>query len=199
MKDDLGNIITIDAITFDNAYLSLECGTLRFPGSLHAGKLTTGLHSLLLVSLPGENSSPLEYREAFETEQGDDPPLAMSSKDTDVLHVWGIDSAGKGDAGDDEDLGARRAGEEVDGDTEAGKRVATAASVGADEVAAASVVGALALLWTKWLFTRCPAANADMRESSPASTVPATILANWRAFSPGVSLCAPIYKNDKNI
>lgn len=41
------------------------------------------------------------------------------------------------------------------------------------------------LLWVMWLLTRCPAARAAIRESSPASTVPHTTRASWRAFSPG--------------
>lgn len=41
------------------------------------------------------------------------------------------------------------------------------------------------LLWVMWLLTRCPAARAAIRESSPASTVPQTTRASWRAFSPG--------------
>lgn len=47
------------------------------------------------------------------------------------------------------------------------------------------------LLCCKWLFTRWPAASADMSESSPASTVPHTMRANLLAFSPGHSLFAP--------
>lgn len=48
------------------------------------------------------------------------------------------------------------------------------------------------LLCCKWLFTRSPAVNADMSESSAASTVPHTILANDLALSPGHSLFGPV-------
>lgn len=34
------------------------------------------------------------------------------------------------------------------------------------------------LLWVMWLLTRCPAARAAIRESSPASTVPQTTRAS---------------------
>lgn len=47
------------------------------------------------------------------------------------------------------------------------------------------------LLWVMWLLTRCPAARAAIRESSPASTVPQTTRASWRAFSPGWSELVP--------
>lgn len=47
------------------------------------------------------------------------------------------------------------------------------------------------LLWIMWLLTKCPAAKAAIRESSPAITVPHTILASWRALSPGLSVLAP--------
>ena len=46
-------------------------------------------------------------------------------------------------------------------------------------------------LYFMWLFTSCPAAKADMREISPASTVPATTLASACAFAPGDSVFAP--------
>lgn len=36
-----------------------------------------------------------------------------------------------------------------------------------------------------WLLTRCPAARAAIRESSPARTVAQTTRASWRALSPG--------------
>jgi len=42
-----------------------------------------------------------------------------------------------------------------------------------------------------WLLTRWPAASADIRESSPASTVAQTTLASCRALSPGHSWQAP--------
>jgi len=48
------------------------------------------------------------------------------------------------------------------------------------------------LLCCKWLFTRWPAASADISDSSPASTVPHTMRANLFAFSPGHSLFAPV-------
>ena len=47
------------------------------------------------------------------------------------------------------------------------------------------------LLWVMWLCTRCPAARADIRDSSPARTVAQTTLANWRALSPGPVRLAP--------
>jgi hypothetical protein len=47
------------------------------------------------------------------------------------------------------------------------------------------------LLCLRWLLTKWPAASADMRDSSPASTVPHTILARVSAFSPGFVLLAP--------
>lgn len=47
------------------------------------------------------------------------------------------------------------------------------------------------LLWIMWLLTRWPAASAAIRDSSPAITVPHTIRASCRAFSPGLSLHAP--------
>ena len=50
----------------------------------------------------------------------------------------------------------------------------------------------LDLLYFKWLLTSCPAARADMRESSPARTEPATMVANSLAFEPGASLLAPL-------
>ena len=48
------------------------------------------------------------------------------------------------------------------------------------------------LLYFMWLLTSCPAARADMRESSPASTEPATMVARSLAFEPGASLLAPL-------
>eukprot|EP01018_Ginkgo_biloba_P032249 Gb_26606 [translate_table: standard] len=42
-----------------------------------------------------------------------------------------------------------------------------------------------------WLLTSWPAAKADMRESSPARTAPATILAKHWAFAPADSAFAP--------
>ncbi|KAM2644280.1 hypothetical protein EV1_017968 [Malus domestica] len=42
-----------------------------------------------------------------------------------------------------------------------------------------------------WLLTSCPAAIADISESSPASTEPATMVANFLEFEPGESLLAP--------
>jgi hypothetical protein len=46
-------------------------------------------------------------------------------------------------------------------------------------------VDSVGLLCFRWLLTRWPAARADIRLSSPARTVPQTILASWLAFSPG--------------
>ena len=42
-----------------------------------------------------------------------------------------------------------------------------------------------------WLFTSCPAAMADIRDSSPAKTDPATMVAKSLEFDPGDSLLAP--------
>lgn len=47
-------------------------------------------------------------------------------------------------------------------------------------------VGAALRLWAMCAFTRCPAARAAHRLSSPARTEAAMIRDNWRAFSPGV-------------
>lgn len=47
------------------------------------------------------------------------------------------------------------------------------------------------LLCLMWLLTRWPAAKADMRDSSPASTAPHTIRARLVAFVPGSSWWAP--------
>lgn len=46
-------------------------------------------------------------------------------------------------------------------------------------------------LYFMWLLTSCPAARADMRDSSPASTEPATMVASSLEFEPGESLLAP--------
>lgn len=54
------------------------------------------------------------------------------------------------------------------------------------------VTSLLDLLYFMWLFTSCPAAIADISESSPARTEPATIVANCLEFAPGVSLLAPL-------
>lgn len=56
-----------------------------------------------------------------------------------------------------------------------------------------SVPGRLAedRLCFRWDLTRWPALRADMRESSPASTVPQMIRARVLAFSPGFSRCGP--------
>ncbi|MFS7996509.1 hypothetical protein Hanom_Chr12g01130771 [Helianthus anomalus] len=43
-----------------------------------------------------------------------------------------------------------------------------------------------------WLLTSCPAAIADINDSSPASTEPATTVANSRAFAPGTSRFEPL-------
>lgn len=48
------------------------------------------------------------------------------------------------------------------------------------------------LLYFMWLFTSWPAARADMRESSPARTEPAIMVARRLAFAPGVSKLAPL-------
>lgn len=42
-----------------------------------------------------------------------------------------------------------------------------------------------------WLLTSCPAAIADISDSSPAKTEPATTLANSLAFDPGDPMLAP--------
>lgn len=43
-----------------------------------------------------------------------------------------------------------------------------------------------------WLLTSCPAAIADMSDSSPARTEPATMVASSLEFAPGDSLLAPL-------
>jgi len=43
-----------------------------------------------------------------------------------------------------------------------------------------------------WLFTSWPAEIADMSESSPARTEPATMVASNLEFAPGESLLAPL-------
>jgi len=48
------------------------------------------------------------------------------------------------------------------------------------------------LLYFMWLLTSWPAEIADMRDSSPARTEPATIVAKSLAFEPGASLFAPL-------
>lgn len=50
----------------------------------------------------------------------------------------------------------------------------------------------LDLLYFKWLLTSCPAARAAIRESSPARTEPAIMVAKSLAFEPGASLLAPL-------
>jgi len=47
------------------------------------------------------------------------------------------------------------------------------------------------LLYFMWLFTSCPAAMADIRDSSPARTAPATMEAKSLEFDPGDPLLAP--------
>ena len=47
------------------------------------------------------------------------------------------------------------------------------------------------LLYFIWLFTSCPAAMADIRDSSPARTDPATMVARSLEFDPGDPLLAP--------
>lgn len=49
----------------------------------------------------------------------------------------------------------------------------------------------LDLLYFMWLLTSCPAARADMRDSSPARTAPATTRAKFVEFAPGVSMLEP--------
>lgn len=53
------------------------------------------------------------------------------------------------------------------------------------------MISLLDLLYFMWLLTSCPAARADIRESSPARTEPATMLAKSLEFDPGDSLFAP--------
>ena len=50
----------------------------------------------------------------------------------------------------------------------------------------------LDLLYFIWLLTRCPAEIADIRDSSPARTEPATMVASSLALEPGASLLAPL-------
>jgi len=47
------------------------------------------------------------------------------------------------------------------------------------------------LLYFMWLLTSCPEAMADIRDSSPAKTAPATMVAKSLEFDPGSSLLAP--------
>lgn len=53
-------------------------------------------------------------------------------------------------------------------------------------------ISLLDLLYFMWLWTRWPAAWAEMRDSSPARTAPATTEARSLAFDPGDSLFAPL-------
>lgn len=48
------------------------------------------------------------------------------------------------------------------------------------------------LLYFIWLLTSCPAARADISDSSPASTAPATMVARRLALAPGDSSLAPL-------
>ena len=52
---------------------------------------------------------------------------------------------------------------------------------------------ALDRLCLRWLFTRWPAARADINDNSPANTVAHTIWASCLAFSPGVSELLPLH------
>lgn len=56
-------------------------------------------------------------------------------------------------------------------------------------------VGALEGTWDRlcaiWACTRWPAARAEQRDNSPASTAAAIMRDNWRAFSPGVVMFGP--------
>lgn len=52
-------------------------------------------------------------------------------------------------------------------------------------------ISLLDLLYFMWLLTSCPAARADMRESSPARTEPAIMVAKSLEFAPGDSRLAP--------
>ena len=52
-------------------------------------------------------------------------------------------------------------------------------------------ISLLDLLYFIWLLTSCPAAIADMSDSSPARTEPATMVASSLEFAPGDSLLAP--------
>jgi len=47
-------------------------------------------------------------------------------------------------------------------------------------------------LCRRWLLTRCPAARADISDSSPARTVAQMSLASCRALSPGEVGCEPL-------
>lgn len=53
------------------------------------------------------------------------------------------------------------------------------------------VISLLDLLYLMWLLTSCPAASADIRESSPARTAPAMTVASCLALAPGDSTLAP--------
>lgn len=53
-------------------------------------------------------------------------------------------------------------------------------------------ISLLDLLYFMWLLTSCPAAIADMSDSSPARTEPATMVASSLEFAPGDSLLAPL-------
>lgn len=53
-------------------------------------------------------------------------------------------------------------------------------------------ISLLDLLYFMWLWTRWPAACAEMRDSSAARTAPATTVAKSLAFDPGDSLLAPL-------
>lgn len=48
------------------------------------------------------------------------------------------------------------------------------------------------LLYFMWLLTSCPAEMADIKESSPAKTDPATMIDKSLEFEPGESLLAPL-------
>lgn len=53
-------------------------------------------------------------------------------------------------------------------------------------------ISLLDLLYFMWLLTRWPAACAEMRDSSPARTAPATTVAKSLELDPGDSLLAPL-------
>jgi hypothetical protein len=53
-------------------------------------------------------------------------------------------------------------------------------------------ISLLDLLYFMWLLTRWPAACAEIRDSSPARTAPATTVAKSLALDPGDSLLAPL-------
>ncbi len=65
------------------------------------------------------------------------------------------------------------------------------AALSAAETGVLDLVGTLLRLCAICALTRCPAARALQRLSSPASTLAATIRANCRALSPGWVGCAP--------